>query len=58
MGSAMGEAKMKEPEGGFSSTGLASMFERLAGDKEKRSKGPRVRPLMILIVAMLVFCTS
>jgi hypothetical protein len=39
MSSAMGEAKMKEPEGGFSSMGLASMFDRMAGNEEKTSKG-------------------
>jgi hypothetical protein len=54
----MGEAKMREPEGGFSSMGLASMFERLAGYEEKRIKGSRAKPMIMIVVAMLVFCTN
>jgi hypothetical protein len=48
---------MTEPEGGFSSTGLAAMFDKMVHSEDERSEGWQGRPLMNLVAVTLVFCT-
>jgi len=44
---------MREPEGGFSSSGLARMFEGMAGKEAVKNDGPTARPETNFRVAIL-----
>jgi hypothetical protein len=46
---------MREPEGGFSSRGLAEMFDGLVGDNDKKSNGAPENTVKNLMVAILAF---
>lgn len=54
MHSATGGATIREPEGGFSSSGLARMFEGMAGKEGVKSDGPTARPETKFEVAILI----
>jgi hypothetical protein len=47
---------MTEPEGGFSSIGLAEMFNTIVRSEDEKSEGLQGRPLMNLVA--VVFFTS
>jgi hypothetical protein len=43
---------MTEPEGGFSSNGLAKMFNKMMHSEDERSEGLQGKPWMSLVAVM------